>query len=167
MPWEHLCVDLIGPYTIERKNQPDPYLQAVTMIDPATGWLEIAQYDNKRPITVANIVEQTWLTRYPRPDICIIDRGSEFIRRQFKNELRTPLYKELTKIGKTGNHKFARASQSKLRFTQSTLLILFEARHANAELQRMRASKDMGITVIDILSYCFRHCQDQNYFFIT
>ena len=81
--------------------------------------------------------------------------------------LRTPLYKELTKIGKTGNSKFARASQSKLRITQSTLLILFEARHANAELQRMRASKDMGITIIDILSYCFRHCQDQNYFFIT
>ena len=79
VPWEHLCVDLIGPYTIERKNQNDLLLKAVTMIDPATGWLEIDQYDDRKAISVANIVEQTWLTRYPRPDICTIDRGSEFI----------------------------------------------------------------------------------------
>jgi hypothetical protein len=28
------------------------------MIDPATGWFEIQQYDDKQSITVANIVEQ-------------------------------------------------------------------------------------------------------------
>jgi tRNA A37 N6-isopentenylltransferase MiaA len=32
------------------------------MIDPATGWFEIKQYDDKKSITVANIVEQEWLT---------------------------------------------------------------------------------------------------------
>ena len=57
-PWEILCVDLIGPYTICR----GPYkmvkgkrvyklkpliLKAVTMIDPATGWFEIKQYDDR------------------------------------------------------------------------------------------------------------------------
>ena len=73
-PWERLCVDLIGPYTIERKNQKNLTLKAVTMIDPATGWLEIEQYhEDREAITIANIVENTWLTRYPRPDICTID----------------------------------------------------------------------------------------------
>jgi hypothetical protein len=37
------------------------------MIDPATGWFEIYQYDDKRSITVANITEQEWFSRYPWP----------------------------------------------------------------------------------------------------
>jgi transposase InsO family protein len=53
------------------------------MIDPATGWFEIKQYDDKKSITVANIVEQEWLTRYPRPSLITLDRGSEFIGQDF------------------------------------------------------------------------------------
>jgi hypothetical protein len=49
------------------------------MINPATGWFEIKQYDDKKSITVANIVEQEWLTRYPRPSLITLDHGSEFI----------------------------------------------------------------------------------------
>jgi hypothetical protein len=37
------------------------------MIDPATGWFESQQYDDKQSITVANIVEQEWFSRYPWP----------------------------------------------------------------------------------------------------
>ena len=63
-PWERLCVDLIGPYNIKSKIQgvKIPTLKCVTMIDPATGWFEVSQYDDKKSITVANIVEQQWLT---------------------------------------------------------------------------------------------------------
>ena len=60
-PWDKLCIDLIGPYKIRRKNKPDLILKAATMIDPATGWFEICEYDDKRSITVANIVETQWL----------------------------------------------------------------------------------------------------------
>ena len=42
-PWDHLCVDMVGPYKIRRSGKPDLQLQAVTMIDPATGWFEIVQ----------------------------------------------------------------------------------------------------------------------------
>ena len=59
VPWERLCVDLIGPYTIERVGQENLELKAVTMIDPATSWFEIVQYDDKKSMTVANIVENT------------------------------------------------------------------------------------------------------------
>jgi hypothetical protein len=49
VPWEKLCVDLIGPYTIKRENNKEPLvLKAVTMIDPATGWFEVVEYDDKR-----------------------------------------------------------------------------------------------------------------------
>ena len=37
------------------------------MIDPVTGWFEIVQYDDKTVITIANLVETTWLYRYSRP----------------------------------------------------------------------------------------------------
>ena len=37
------------------------------MIDLVTGWFKITQYDNKQAISIANLVETVWLTRYPRP----------------------------------------------------------------------------------------------------
>ena len=66
-PWEQLCVDLIGPYKIQTKKcgHKIPELRCVP-IDPATGWFKIKQYDDKKSITVANIVKQEWLARYPR-----------------------------------------------------------------------------------------------------
>ena len=54
------------------------------MIDPATGWFEIHQYNDKRSITVANIAEQEWFSRYPWPTQITYDRGSEFIGKDFQ-----------------------------------------------------------------------------------
>ena len=64
-PWDRLSVDLIGPYTIERKGQEPLTLQELTMINPVTNWFEIVEYDNKKAATIADLVEQTWLARYP------------------------------------------------------------------------------------------------------
>jgi hypothetical protein len=88
-PWERLCVDLIGPYHIRGKHCDIPPLKCVTMIDPANGWFEIAEYDDKKSITVANIIEKQWLTRYPRPSIVTLDRGSEFIGQDFREMCET------------------------------------------------------------------------------
>jgi transposase InsO family protein len=49
------------------------------MIDPVTGWFEIAEIPAKRADIVINVLEQRWLTRYPRPSKVINDRGSEFL----------------------------------------------------------------------------------------
>ena len=44
IPWETLCVDPIGPYSIRQKSKANlVILWAMTMIDPATGLLEIAK----------------------------------------------------------------------------------------------------------------------------
>ena len=53
------------------------------MIDPVTGWFEIAQYEYKRAISIANLVETTWLSRYPRPIEITYDQGKEFIGYEF------------------------------------------------------------------------------------
>jgi len=79
-PWETLCVDMIGPYRIERPGKKDLELWCVTMIDPATGWFEIVQVPGtKRADVVANLVEKQWLCRYPWPTQLVIDRGTEFM----------------------------------------------------------------------------------------
>jgi len=66
IPWDMLCVDLVGPYSFTHHPTKDKIkLWAVTMIDPVTGWFEIAEIKDKFAYTVANTVEQTWLTHYP------------------------------------------------------------------------------------------------------
>jgi hypothetical protein len=83
MPWDRLCVDLIGPYNIKSniKGVKIPPLKCVTMIDMATGWFEIKQYDDKISITVANIVEQEWFTHYLlQHSLITLDHTSKFIK---------------------------------------------------------------------------------------
>src|SRR5687768_17805497 len=82
--WDKMCIDLIGPYKIRRKGKPNLECKCVTMIDPASGWYEIHQYDDKKSITVANIAEQEWFSRYPWPTQVTYDRGSEFIEQDFQ-----------------------------------------------------------------------------------
>ena len=79
VPWDTLCVDLIGPYSFMHHPTKDKIkLWAVTMIDPVTGWFEIAEIKDKFAYTIANVVETTWLTCYPWPTQIIFDRGTEF-----------------------------------------------------------------------------------------
>ena len=59
------------------------------MIDPATGWFEIAEIPNKRADYMANILEFNWLSRYPWPTEIRMDRGNEFaaeVSAALKNE---------------------------------------------------------------------------------
>ena len=45
------------------------------MVDPVTGWFEVVQYDDKKAITMKNLVETKWLSRYPRQIKIIYDQG--------------------------------------------------------------------------------------------
>ena len=79
IPWHTLCIDLIGPYKIgNAKKKNETILHCLTMIDPATGWFEIAEVPSARADDVINILEINWLTRYPWPTEVIMDRGKEF-----------------------------------------------------------------------------------------
>ena len=49
------------------------------MIDPATGWSEMAQIPNKPDAEIADITEKTWFTRYPLPQRIGFDHGTKFM----------------------------------------------------------------------------------------
>ena len=51
------------------------------MIDPVTVWFEIAQYEGKRAISIANLVETRWMSRYLKPIEITYDKAKEFIGR--------------------------------------------------------------------------------------
>jgi len=43
IPWEALCVNLIGPYTFKGKDGSSIDFMALTMIDPASSWLKVVE----------------------------------------------------------------------------------------------------------------------------
>ena len=49
------------------------------MINPATGWFEMAQIPNKMAAEIADIAKKTWFTRYPLPQQIVFDRGTKFM----------------------------------------------------------------------------------------
>ena len=67
-PWDTLCIDLITKYSMspnkggrkyamKSKKDKDVYLQAITMINPATSWIEILSVPEVRVDLVTNQVE--------------------------------------------------------------------------------------------------------------
>ncbi len=42
-PWEALCVNLVGPYTLKGKAGSAIDFMALTMIDPTSSWFEIVE----------------------------------------------------------------------------------------------------------------------------
>ena len=76
-PWQVVCVDQIGPYT-QSNHEAAPKLWAQTMIDPATSWFEVKAIASKTAKTAAQVFDEEWLCRYPRPQEVIFDQGSEF-----------------------------------------------------------------------------------------
>ena len=47
------------------------------MINPVTGWFEIVPIKDHNAMTVAAAFDDTWLSRYPRPQFIGMDGGSE------------------------------------------------------------------------------------------
>ena len=103
-PWEVLCVDLIGPYTLKGQDGSALDFMCLTMIDPATSWFEMAELPcvekpvvsyienghkrqkiltesviiDKTSKQIARLVNKLWFSRYPRCQKIIYDNGSEF-----------------------------------------------------------------------------------------
>ena len=57
-------MDLIVPYRIIIKGKKENvHVKAVTMIDTVTEWFDIVKYEDKITISIADLVETTWLSR--------------------------------------------------------------------------------------------------------
>ena len=57
------------------------------MIDPVTGWFEVTQYNNKKAMTIENLVETMWMARYPWLVEITYDQRGELIGHEFKHSL--------------------------------------------------------------------------------
>ncbi|MGH7974345.1 MAG: RNase H-like domain-containing protein, partial [bacterium] len=86
-PWQTICVDLIGPWKITDGTNSTYHLNAITIIDPATSWIEIIQIPDKEARTTAIMLDRHWFCRYPRPLFCIYDNGNEFLGFEFQEML--------------------------------------------------------------------------------
>lgn len=79
--WSRVNVDLWGPKSIVSKNGYTYQLHIMTMVDPVTGWFEMAQlYEGEAPTAkrCQEILDTVWLSRYPRPKEIGFDNGGEF-----------------------------------------------------------------------------------------
>ena len=79
IPWKRVNVDCVGPYTV-RTAQGVHEMLAMTMIDPVTGWFEIAPLPVADSYECQKAFDSYWLSRYPRPQQVGVDNGSHFKR---------------------------------------------------------------------------------------
>ena len=66
-------------YAMKGKKDKDVYLQAITMIDPATDWIEIRSVPEARADLIAYQVELAWRTTYPLPNNITVDSCKELL----------------------------------------------------------------------------------------
>ena len=75
-PWDRVNIDLIGPLSVKTPSGTHSF-DALTMIDPATGWFEVKEIKTRSAEAVSAAFDDCWLTRYPRPHYLGFDNGSE------------------------------------------------------------------------------------------
>jgi hypothetical protein len=78
VPWNCVDLDMIGPWSVHASDGKTHELQALTMIDPATGWFGIFKVTEIHSKQCADAFNNIWLSRYPRPQHVGYDNGSEF-----------------------------------------------------------------------------------------
>jgi hypothetical protein len=81
-PLGHCLCRSGGSFTIKTPLKKHSLL-ALTMIDPATGWLEIVQAYFKTATSIQDLFHNTWLAHYLRPQYIVFDNAGKF-KREFK-----------------------------------------------------------------------------------
>jgi hypothetical protein len=79
-----VCADLVGPYTM-RILSISHSLLALTMIVPATGFIEIIEAINKSALCIQDLFHNTWLACYPQPQFIVFDNDNDG---KFKSEFK-------------------------------------------------------------------------------
>ena len=59
-------------------------INALTMVDKASTWPEIAMAKNKGSVHISKLFDMQWLCRYPRPKKVVHDNGGEFTGFEFQ-----------------------------------------------------------------------------------
>ena len=70
---------MVGPLTVKTPTKTHQ-LQVLTMINPATGWFEVKDVKCHLADACMAAFDDTWLARYPRPQILGYNNGSKYKR---------------------------------------------------------------------------------------
>jgi RNase H-like domain found in reverse transcriptase/Integrase zinc binding domain len=62
VPWNLVNINLVGPLSVKTKSKHKFVLNALTMIDPATGWFEISEIKERTMEHVAKVFDNVWLS---------------------------------------------------------------------------------------------------------
>jgi transposase InsO family protein len=60
---------------------------ALTCIDTVSNLVELVRIENKTAAHVGMLFENTWVSRYPKPERCVHDNGNEFLGADFQRIL--------------------------------------------------------------------------------
>ncbi|GFH50558.1 hypothetical protein CTEN210_07034 [Chaetoceros tenuissimus] len=155
LPWDTLCVDLVGPYSLKAKVrqldgkviEQEIKLLAMTFVDPATGWFKWAQViDDKSSAAISQLLDSVWLARYPRPRQVLYDNGSEF-KKNFQ-----PLLKDMAIKPKCTTIKNPQANSILERIHQVTGNMLTSSDLMNQEFD----IRDLWIPTLTSIAYAIR-----------
>lgn len=82
-PFDEVAVDLIGPWKIEVQGV-EVEFKALTSVDTVTNLTELICIENKSAAHISQQFQNSWLSRYPRPNRCVHDNGGEFTGWEFQ-----------------------------------------------------------------------------------
>lgn len=88
-PWNTICVDTIGTYSVTTKHDKELNLLAITICNPVTGWFEVAKLKDKTALETSKVLDQVWFCCHPRPLRCITDNGCKSLGTEFQELLRS------------------------------------------------------------------------------
>ena len=78
-PWEALCVNLVGPYTLKGKNGTQIDFMCLTMIDPASSWFEIVELPVLETLNNPPVVSKKGTKAHKQPKEAYFDKSSAMI----------------------------------------------------------------------------------------
>lgn len=150
LPWTEVSVDLIGPWKITVQEK-DLYFNALTCIDQVSNLVEMIRIQNKTAAHISQKFEECWLNRYPRPNVCIHDRGGEFVGWEFQNKLQQCGVKDKPT---TSRNPQANSVCERLHQTVANILRTILAERPPRNLQQAEAAMDEALSTATHVTRC-------------
>ena len=89
VPFEQIAIDTIGPWNVQIKGFGQITINAYSIIDTCSNLLELKRASQSNPSgkESVQVLEDTWLSRYPKPVRIIYDQGKEYRNITFESYL--------------------------------------------------------------------------------
>lgn len=91
LPWNAIALDIAGPINMSEENDENIDFEEnkfiLTIVDMFSRWTELVALKDISAITVSKALDNQWLCRYPKPNVCVSDQGTQFLSNEFQELL--------------------------------------------------------------------------------